>query len=118
MNMEAVEAVEHDDRHVPAFPYDRPIVVFDGGCVFCPAWVKLAHRFMAARTSIGAALCRHCGDDLVYEIDLLIEDRRACSKSDGTIRMPAGPGGYRRALAGPGTSGYLPSPPERERFIA
>ena len=54
------------DADVPDFADDRPLIVFDGECVFCSGWVKFAlkhdkqqrYRFLAAQTPLGAALYR------------------------------------------------------------
>ncbi|NEJ74849.1 DUF393 domain-containing protein [Rhizobium phaseoli] len=90
-----------DDADVPAFADDRPLIVFDGECVFCSGWVKFAlkhdkqrrYRFLAAQTPLGAALYRHYGlDARDYETNIFIEDGRAFFKSDGSIRMVAGLG--------------------------
>jgi predicted DCC family thiol-disulfide oxidoreductase YuxK len=89
------------DADVPDFADDRPLIVFDGECVFCSAWVQFAlkhdkaerYRFFAAQTPLGEALYRHYGlDDRDYETNILIEDGRAFFKSDGSIRMVAGLG--------------------------
>jgi predicted DCC family thiol-disulfide oxidoreductase YuxK len=89
------------DADVPDFADDRPLIVFDGECVFCSAWVQFAlkhdkaerYRFLAAQTPLGEALYRHYGlDDRDYETNILIEDGRAFFKSDGSIRMVAGLG--------------------------
>jgi predicted DCC family thiol-disulfide oxidoreductase YuxK len=84
------------DPAVPAFPDDRPIIVFDGNCVLCSRFAQFVlrvdrkrhFRLMAAQTATGAALYRHYGLDPVnYETNVLIEDGRAWFKSEGTIRM-------------------------------
>jgi predicted DCC family thiol-disulfide oxidoreductase YuxK len=84
------------DAAVPTFDDSRPIIVFDGHCVFCSAWVRFvlkqdraAHfRFIAAQTPLGDALYRHYGlDTRDYETNMLIERGRAYIKSDATIRM-------------------------------
>ncbi|MBX5018023.1 thiol-disulfide oxidoreductase DCC family protein [Rhizobium lentis] len=89
------------DAAVPAFADDRPLIVFDGECVFCSGWVKFAlkhdrrrrYRFVAAQTPLGQALYRHYGlDARDYETNILIEEGRAFFKSDGSIRMVAGLG--------------------------
>ncbi|MBX5152600.1 DUF393 domain-containing protein [Rhizobium lentis] len=86
------------DPAVPAFADDRPLIVFDGECVFCSGWVKFVlkhdrqrrYRFLAAQTPLGEALYRHYGlDTRDYETNMLIEGGRAFFKSDGTIRMVA-----------------------------
>ncbi|EJC73869.1 hypothetical protein Rleg10DRAFT_2341 [Rhizobium leguminosarum bv. trifolii WSM2012] len=90
-----------NDPAVPAFADDRPLVVFDGECVFCSGWVKFAlkhdrqqrYRFLAAQTPLGPALYRHYGlDNRDYETNIFIEAGRAFFKSDGSIRMVAGLG--------------------------
>ena len=32
-----------NDPAVPAFPDERPIVIFDGNCVLCYAFVEISH---------------------------------------------------------------------------
>ncbi|MDM9623633.1 thiol-disulfide oxidoreductase DCC family protein [Rhizobium sp. S96] len=90
-----------EDAAVPAFADDNPLIVFDGECVFCSAWVQFAlkhdkagrYRFLAAQSPLGAALYRHYGlDDRDYETNILIENGQAFFKSDGSIRMIAGLG--------------------------
>lgn len=84
------------DPTVPAFPDDRPIIVFDGNCVLCSRFAQFIlrtdrkHRFrlMAAQTPVGAALYGHFGlDPADYETNILIEDGRAWLKSEGSIRI-------------------------------
>ena len=84
------------DPHVPSFPDDRPIIIFDGKCVLCSAFAQfvLKHdrrrrfRLMAAQTSLGAALYRHFGLDATnYETNILLEDGRAWFKSESSIRI-------------------------------
>jgi predicted DCC family thiol-disulfide oxidoreductase YuxK len=84
------------DPAIPAFPDDRPILIFDGNCVLCSAFARfiLRHdkgnrfRFMAAQTTLGAALYRHFDlDPTDYETNILIEDGRAWLKSEGSIRV-------------------------------
>ncbi|MGO6790805.1 thiol-disulfide oxidoreductase DCC family protein [Rhizobium ruizarguesonis] len=90
-----------NDPDVPAFADDRPLIIFDGECVFCSGWVKFAlkhdkrqrYRFLAAQTPLGEALYRHYGlHARDYETNILIENGRAFFKSDGSIRMVAGLG--------------------------
>ena len=84
------------DPAVPPFPDDRPILIFDGHCVFCSGFANFivrkdrARRFrlMAAQTPIGTALYRHF--DLRpadYETNILLEDGRPFVKSEGSIRV-------------------------------
>jgi predicted DCC family thiol-disulfide oxidoreductase YuxK len=90
-----------DDPEVPSFPDDKPVIVFDGQCVFCSGWVKFAlkrdkkkaYRFMTAQSLTGAALYRHYGlDDRHYETNMLLVDGRPYFRSEGSIRMVAGLG--------------------------
>ena len=89
------------DPAVPAFPDDRPIIVFDGVCVLCSAWVGfvLRHdtrglfRLLAAQSPLGQALYVHYGLDPVdYETNLLLSGGRLFVKSEGSIRMAEGLG--------------------------
>ena len=81
---------------VPAFPDDRPIIVFDGHCVLCSRFARfvLRHdrravfRLMAAQTPIGQALYRHLRlDPVQFETNVLLENGQAWFKSAGTIRI-------------------------------
>ncbi|QRM55247.1 DCC1-like thiol-disulfide oxidoreductase family protein [Sinorhizobium sp. BG8] len=89
------------DPTVPHFPDDRPVIVFDGQCVFCSGWVRFAlnadsrgrYRFLTTQSATGAALYRHYGlDSHDHETSMLIEDGRAYLRSEGSIRMIAGLG--------------------------
>jgi predicted DCC family thiol-disulfide oxidoreductase YuxK len=84
------------DGTVPAFPDDRPIIVFDGMCVLCSGWVRFVlrhdrkglYRFIPAQSALGRALYVHYGlDPEDYETNILIQDGRAWFKAGGTIRM-------------------------------
>ncbi|HZZ87120.1 MAG TPA: DCC1-like thiol-disulfide oxidoreductase family protein, partial [Caulobacteraceae bacterium] len=84
------------DPAVPAFPDDRPILIFDGKCVLCSGFVQfiLRHdrrrrlRLLAAQTPTGAALYRHLGlASEAYETNILLENGRAWLKSEGSIRI-------------------------------
>ena len=79
------------DPAVPAFPDDKPVIVFDGVCVLCTGFARfvarrdrrLQFRFTAAQSRLGTALFRHYGLDPVnYETNLLIADGRAFGKMD------------------------------------
>ncbi len=85
-----------EDPEVPAFPDDRPIVLFDGVCVMCSAWARflLRHdrrelfRLLPAQTPLGQALYRHYGLDATrFETNILLEDGMAWLKSESSIRM-------------------------------
>jgi len=84
------------DPRVPGFPDDRPLVIFDGVCVFCSRGAQFlirvdrkgAFRLAAAQSELGQALYRHYGlDGQDYETNLLIEDGLPWLKSDGAIRV-------------------------------
>ncbi len=85
-----------DDPAVPAFPDDKPLVVFDGLCVLCSASARFVlrhdaagrYRLTAAQSAVGQALYRHLGlspDN--YDTFLLVEDGRAFVKSDAALRV-------------------------------
>jgi predicted DCC family thiol-disulfide oxidoreductase YuxK len=69
------------DGAVPAFPDDRPIIVFDGFCALCSGWARfvLRHdrralfRLLPAQSALGHALYVHYGLDPVdYETNILL----------------------------------------------
>lgn len=89
------------DPEVPSFPDGKPVIIFDGQCVFCSGWVKFAlkrdkqatYRFMTAQSATRAALYRHYGlDDRNYETNMLLVNGRPYFRSEGSIRMVAGLG--------------------------
>ena len=84
------------DPSVPAFPDDRPIIIFDGHCVLCSRFARfvLRHdrhavfRLMAAQTPVGQAIYGHLHlDPVQFETNVLLENGQAWFKSAGTIRM-------------------------------
>lgn len=90
-----------DDPAVPAFPDDRPIIVFDGHCVLCSRWAEFVlehdrqglYRLLPAQTPLGHALYMHLAlDPQDYETNVLIADGVAWFKSEGSIRMAEGLG--------------------------
>jgi predicted DCC family thiol-disulfide oxidoreductase YuxK len=89
------------DPAVPAFPDDRPIIVFDGYCALCSGWAQFVlrhdplatYRLLPAQSPLGRALYVHYGlDPTDYETNILIADGRAWFKSEGCIRMAEGLG--------------------------
>lgn len=89
------------DPAVPAFADDKPVIVFDGQCVFCSAWARFVlavdrkgrYRLLPAQSELGQALYRHLGlDPTHYQTNILIEDGVAYFKADGSIRMAMGLG--------------------------
>jgi predicted DCC family thiol-disulfide oxidoreductase YuxK len=86
---------------VPAFPDDRPIILFDGHCALCSGWARfvLRHdrrgrfRLLPAQTPLGRALYLHYGlDPENYETNILVEEGRGWFRSEGSIRMAEGLG--------------------------
>jgi len=89
------------DPQVPAFPDDRPLIVFDGECVMCSANARfvLRHdrrrrfRLTTAQGPLGAALYRHFGLRADEEGTILVVDRgHVFTESDAAIAIPAGLG--------------------------
>lgn len=102
------------------------------------------YRFLTAQSPLGEALYRHYGlDGRDYETNILIEGGRAYFKSRGTIRMAAGlgfpwslakvlrllPQGLvdrlyeliarnRLRIAGRRATCFVPTPQQRDRFLA
>jgi predicted DCC family thiol-disulfide oxidoreductase YuxK len=84
------------DPAVPAFPDDRPIIIFDGKCVFCSGFANFIlrtdrhrrFRLMAAQTPLGIALYRHYGLDPVnYATNILLAGGRPWFKSAASLRI-------------------------------
>ena len=89
------------DPAVPAFPDDRPIIIFDGHCALCTGWARFVlrhdrrevYRLLPAQTPLGRALYRHYGlDPEDYETNILLAEGVAWFKSEGSIRMAEGLG--------------------------
>ncbi len=90
-----------DDPAVPAFPDDKPIVVFDGHCVLCSRFARFVlrrdrralYRLLPAQTRLGRALYAHYGlDPENYQTNILIADGIASFESESAIRIFAGLG--------------------------
>ena len=86
---------------MPAFPDDRPVIVFDGHCVLCSGWARFVvrhdpagrFRLLAGQSRLGTALYRHYGlDPVAFETNLLVQDGRAYVQADGLVRMAVGLG--------------------------
>lgn len=84
------------DPAVPAFPDDRPLVLFDGDCALCSGWARTIlkrdraglFRLAPVQSPLGHALMAHHGlnpDD--PSTMLLLEDGRAFGKTEGSIRV-------------------------------
>jgi predicted DCC family thiol-disulfide oxidoreductase YuxK len=89
------------DPAVPAFPDDKPLIVFDGICVLCSGWADFVlrhdtekrYRLLTAQSGLGRALYLHYGlDPEDYETNILIEDGGAWFRSEATLRIAAGLG--------------------------
>lgn len=89
------------DPAVPAFPDERPVIVFDGYCALCTGWAEfvLRHdkervfRLLSAQSELGRALYVHYGlDPQDYETNILIANGLAWFKSESSIRMAEGLG--------------------------
>ncbi|MGB7178078.1 MAG: DCC1-like thiol-disulfide oxidoreductase family protein, partial [Xanthobacteraceae bacterium] len=90
------------DPAVPRFSDDRPIIVFDGKCVFCSGFAQFVlradrqarFRLLAAQSALGDALYRHFGLDPVnYETYILLEHGVAYFRSEAALRILEGLGG-------------------------
>jgi predicted DCC family thiol-disulfide oxidoreductase YuxK len=97
-----------NDPAVPAFPDDRPIIVFDGYCVLCSGWISFVlrhdrhaiYRLLPAQSPIGHTLYVHYGlGPQDYETYIFIQDDIAWFKSEATIWMTLGLG-FPWSLAG------------------
>jgi len=84
------------DARVPAFPDDRPIIIFDGLCVLCSCFVafvlqqdkKRVFRLLTAQSPLGEALYLHFGLRAPdYETYLLLVDGQVLQKSDAALRI-------------------------------
>ncbi len=89
------------DPAVPAFPDDRPVIVFDGYCALCSGWAAMVlrhdrrgrYRLVTAQSRLGQALYRHYNlDPENLETNILIEYGVPWFRSTGSIRMLAGLG--------------------------
>lgn len=96
------------DPSVPAFPDDKPIIIFDGLCVLCSGFARFIlktdhrgrYRLLAAQSPLGTALYRHYGlrgED--YESNILLAEGGIWLRSEGSIRMFQGLG-FPWSLAG------------------
>jgi predicted DCC family thiol-disulfide oxidoreductase YuxK len=90
-----------DDRDVPSFPDDHPLIVFDGTCVLCSANAHFVlrrdrrriFRLTHAQSALGLALYRHLGlrsDERGTMIAL--RDGQLLTHSDAAIAIADGLG--------------------------
>jgi predicted DCC family thiol-disulfide oxidoreductase YuxK len=95
------------DPAVPAFPDDKPLVVFDGVCVLCSGLAKFilrhdrgfAFRLVTAQSPVGQALMRHYGlDPQAFETNLVLVDGHAHAKLDSVAVVGEQLGGAWRAF--------------------
>jgi predicted DCC family thiol-disulfide oxidoreductase YuxK len=96
------------DPSVPAFPDDKPIIVFDGLCVLCSGFARFTlktdrrgrYRLLAAQSPLGVALYGHYDlRNADYDSNILLENGQIWLKSEGSIRMFQGLG-FPWSLAG------------------
>lgn len=92
-----------DDPAVPAFPDDKPLIVFDGACVLCSGFVRFVLRhdtagqfhFLAAQSDLATAIYRHYGLSTdVWETNLLLAEGRLYTRSAAGIAITARFGGF------------------------
>ena len=85
-----------DDPALPAFPEDKPLILFDGVCVLCNGFARFVakhdraaqFRFAQAQSELGRALFRHYGlDDITFETNLLIADGRAYGRLEAFAQI-------------------------------
>ena len=85
-----------EDATVRSFDDTRPLIIYDGVCVFCShAMRSIARRdhhgliqFASAQSPLGQALFRHYGlDPTAFETVLLLRDGRAFGKLDMALEM-------------------------------
>lgn len=97
-----------NDPAVPAFPDDRPLIVFDGECLLCSATAQLVlrhdrrgrFRLTTAQGPLGQALYRHLGLSTAdYETMLIVDNGRIRRGSDGVLAIAEGLGWPWRAAA-------------------
>lgn len=85
-----------DDPQVPAFDDSRPLVVFDGDCVFCSRSMRLVaradragrFRMTPAKQPLGQALYRHLGLSTdSFDTYLLLADGQLHQRTDALIEI-------------------------------
>ncbi len=95
------------DPHVPRFPDDKGLIVFDGVCVLCMGSAQFvlkrdtnfAFHLTTAQSPLGQALFRHYGlDTKTFETNLVVIDGRAYAKLDSVIDVCRRLGGTARLL--------------------
>lgn len=84
------------DTGVPSFPDHRPVIIFDGVCVLCSAFVrwvierdtKQQFLFASAQSPLGQGIYRHLGlPTEAFETNLLIANGFAYGKSEAFLRI-------------------------------
>lgn len=96
MTLESRPYSYRTDSNVPRFPDERPLIVFDGVCIFCSGFIKIVlrhdrsemFRFVAAQSPLGQALYKHYGlDTRVFETNLVIVEGRVYTKLDAFVQV-------------------------------
>ena len=97
--MEALQKQDYayrEDPEVPPFDDGRPLIVFDGDCVFCSRSMRLIarmdrarlYRMTPAQGALGTALYRHAGlPTNRYDTFLVVLDGRIHGKSDAILAI-------------------------------
>jgi predicted DCC family thiol-disulfide oxidoreductase YuxK len=94
--MESVPFTYRDDPDVPAFDDSRPLIVFDGDCVFCSRSMRLVaradrrrrFRMTSAQQPLGQALYRHIGlPNDRFDTYLVLIDGWIFRRTDALIAM-------------------------------
>lgn len=105
------------DPAVPAFPDDRPLIVFDGVCILCTGFARFVirrdrrhvFRFTTAQSPLGQGLYRHFGlSPVAFETNLVLAEGRLHVKLGAFAAVIRGLGWPWRAL---GVIGLLPRRP-------
>lgn len=96
--MEPAPYAYRDDPGVPAFDDSRPLIVFDGDCVFCSCSMRLVaradqtgrFRMTPAQQPLGQALYRYiCLPTDRFDTYLVLIDGRIYRRTDALIAMAA-----------------------------
>jgi predicted DCC family thiol-disulfide oxidoreductase YuxK len=107
----SMQRLPYDYRADPAvscFADDRPVIIFDGHCVFCSSFAQFIlkkdrrarFRLLAAQSDLGRALYRHFDlDPVSYDTYVLLQDGEAYFRSEASIRILVGLGGGWSLLA-------------------
>ena len=94
--MEPLPYAYRNDPDVPAFDDSRPLIIFDGDCVFCSRSMRLVaradrvgrFRMTSAQQPLGQAIYRHLGLPIGrFDTFLALVGGRLYQRSDALIAM-------------------------------